>query len=435
MVDRVGIKRRFSYICGFAAVYLHRPLLTNSCGGEYRRAPFESTFTILFDRASAMSSSPIHRALTVTSTLTPLTVEDRPIPTAIPGSAVVRVSASGVLSYQRDIYDGTRAYGYPTPFTAGMSAIGRITAVGDDATRLSEGQLVFVDCVVRARDDAEPTFLLGIHAGGTPGSKKLASDVWRDGTFAEYVRVPLENCVVLDEKRLCGELGYKIADLCYMDYLLVPFGGMRDINVEAGETVVVCPATGGYGGAAVMVAIAMGARVIAMGRDEGKLARLREKVLEGSPRASIETVQITGDEIADAASLAQFGTIDAVIDLTPPEATKSTHLRSAVHAIRKNGRISLMGSNDNAMIPWVVLSKNISFKGKLMYERDDMLMFVKMLERGLFPRGKDFVETKEFELEDWNACFDAAATHTGIGKHVVFVPGSNQFDAVRGSVS
>jgi D-arabinose 1-dehydrogenase-like Zn-dependent alcohol dehydrogenase len=202
----------------------------------------------------------------------------------------------------------------------------------------------------------------------------------------------------------------------YICCLLAPYGGLRDINLEPGETIVVCPTTGGFGGAGVQVAISMGARVVAMGRNEKELARLKDHVLKGSPNASIETVKMT-----DAAALQAFGTIDAVLDFTPPHASKSSHVRSAAWALRRGGCVSLMGFNDNPVVP-IVTGKNISLKGKLMYERQDMVQFVKVLERGLFPRGKDFVDTKTFQLEDWKVCFDVGAEHTGIGKHVIFTP-------------
>lgn len=48
-----------------------------------------------------------------------------------------------------------------------------------------------------------------------------------------------------------------------------------------------CPATGGLGGVGVMVAVAMGARVIAMGRNEKELERLREHVKRGTPNSNI----------------------------------------------------------------------------------------------------------------------------------------------------
>ncbi|TVY56002.1 Alcohol dehydrogenase 1 [Lachnellula cervina] len=375
--------------------------------------------------ASALPTQ--HRTLLLEDRKVGFHVTTRPTPQPGLGNAIVHVLAAGVLSYHREVYNGVRDYPFPTPLVGGSSAVGRVAAVGPDATALKPGQLVWIDCVIHGRDDPDALFLTAIHEGYTEGSKKLIRDVWRDGTFAEYAKLPLENCIALDETRLCGSLGYSIQDLAYTCCLLVPYGGLRDINLEPGETVVVCPATGGFGGAGVLVAIAMGARVIAMGRNEKELARLKEYVLKGSPNASIETAKMTGEEMKDAATLKDFGTIDAVLDFTPPQASKSAHVRSAVWALRRGGRVSLMGFNDNPCAP-IVTGRNIMLKGKLMYERPDMVQFVKLLERGLFPQGKDLVDTKAFKLEDWDECFDAGAKHTGIGRHVIL---ENKLDPVE----
>ncbi|KAH8901348.1 NAD(P)-binding protein [Thozetella sp. PMI_491] len=345
-----------------------------------------------------------HRALVLETVEGGFEVKRIPTPQPDLGVAVIRVHVAGLLSYHREIYNGDRHYSFPKPLIGGCSAIGRIAALGPDATVLEVGQLVFVDCVIHARDDPDSVFLTAIHDGMTDASKKLCHSVWRDGTFAE----------------LCGSLGYSIHDLMYLWYLLVPFGGLRDIDLKPGETVIVCPATGGYGGAGVQVAIAMGARVIAMGRNEESLSRLKSHVLSGSPNANISIVKMTGDEMADAAALQSLGTIDAVLDFTPPGASKSSHLRSAVRSLRRGGRVSMMGFNENPMVPVVVTGRNISLKGKLMYEREDIVLFMKMLERGLFPRGKNFVDTKCFPLEEWKACLDAATEYMGIGRHVIF---------------
>ncbi|KAL7624827.1 hypothetical protein AAE478_004041 [Parahypoxylon ruwenzoriense] len=362
-----------------------------------------------------------HRALVLDTIETGFEVKELPTPQPGLGNAVIRIHAAGVLSYHREVYNGDRQYNFPKPIVGGVSAIGRIAALGPDATFLRNGQLVYVDCVIHGRDNPDDLFLTAIHEGLTEGSRKLIRDVWRDGNFAEYAKMPLENCIPLNEARLCGRLGYTIQNLMYMCYMLVPYGGMRDIKLEPGETIVVSPATGGFGGAGVQVAISMGARVIAMGRNETELARLKEHVLKGPQNASIETMRMTGDEMADAATLQAFGTIDAIVDFTPPQGSKSPHVRSAIRALRRGGRVSLMGWNENPMVP-TVMGENISLKGKLMYERHDIIQFVKMLEAGLFPRGKDFVDTKAFQLEDWKAGLDAGAEHTGIGKHVIITP-------------
>ena len=118
---------------------------------------------------------------------------------------------------------------------------------------------MYVDCVVRSRDDPDSLFLMAIHEGFRDGSRKLMRDVWRDsGTFAQFAKVPLENCTPLDETRLCKDMRYSLHDLVYMTHLLAPYAGLRDIGLEPGETIFVRPATGAYSGAGVQVALAMG---------------------------------------------------------------------------------------------------------------------------------------------------------------------------------
>ncbi|CAM1509694.1 Fc.00g000290.m01.CDS01 [Cosmosporella sp. VM-42] len=367
-----------------------------------------------------------HRGLvleSVTPDLSGVQIKTLPTPQVETGSAIVRILSAGVLSYQRDIYDGGRDYPLPRPLVGGMSAIGRVVAVGRDAVSLQPGTLVYVDCIIRGRDDLEAIILSANSDGFNESAQKLMKNVWRDGVFAEYAKWPLESCVSLDETRLCQGLGYGVHDLTYVSYLLVAFGGLRDIRIEPGETVIVCPATGGFGGAGVQVAIAMGVRVIAMGRNEVELSRLKKHVLKGTPNASIETVKIIGDEDEDTAALKKFGTIDAVLDLSPPAASKSPHLNSAIVALRRKGRVSLMGGFHDGPIPsFQLIAKDITVKGKFMYEREDMQQLVKMLERGLFPKGRDLVDVRSFTLDHWKAALDMGAEYTGIGRLVVIEP-------------
>lgn len=93
-----------------------------------------------------------------------------------------------------------------------------------------------------------------------------------------------------------------------------------------------------------------------------------------------------------------------------------------VGGINAIGRIAALGPDATVLIPWHFVGRNITLKGKLMYERNDVVQLMKMLERGLFPRGEAFVETKWFGLEDWKAGFDMASEHTGIGRQVVLIP-------------
>jgi len=54
---------------------------------------------------------------------------------------------------------------------------------------------------------------MGSHGGA---AMKLMQGEWRNGSFAEFAKFPLENVFLLDEEVLCGRMGYSVEDLCAM---------------------------------------------------------------------------------------------------------------------------------------------------------------------------------------------------------------------------
>lgn len=120
------------------------------------------------------------KALVLKSTSEPPSIQIVATPQAEHGSAVVRVLSAGVISYMGDIYNGRRPYPFPKPMVPGSAGIGRVAATGPDATKLKPGDLVFIDGLVRSRDEPTDAFLPGLHDGQSPGSRRLMQDVWRD---------------------------------------------------------------------------------------------------------------------------------------------------------------------------------------------------------------------------------------------------------------
>lgn len=101
------------------------------------------------------------KAVVVCSTNQAPNVESVPVPQPLRDFATVQVLATNVISYIRDVYNGNRNYAFPTPLIAGTSAIGRVVAVDPDAVKFRLGDLVFIGCIIRARD--RTTFSCGCY--------------------------------------------------------------------------------------------------------------------------------------------------------------------------------------------------------------------------------------------------------------------------------
>lgn len=155
----------------------------------------------------------------------------------------------------------------------------------------------------------------------------------------------MENVFVLDEDKLFGELKYTVEDLVGLPACLVPFGGLSQIGVRPGDTVIVAPATRRFGGGAVTTALAMGARVVACGRSETTLNKMKEVF---APTGRIETVVLTGDVEKDTQAMKLVSEnggngADAYIDFWPAAAESSTHISAALAALRPFGKAVFMG--------------------------------------------------------------------------------------------
>ncbi|CRG83635.1 hypothetical protein PISL3812_00989 [Talaromyces islandicus] len=357
-----------------------------------------------------------HRALYQDVYAEPLVVKNLEIPKATPGSVIVRIAAAGVITYMKNIYNGKRQYPYPTPIIPGSGAVGRVAELGADSTSLKVGDLVLIDPVIRGRDNAADIFLFGVHSGHSDGSRKLMDGEWRHGTFAEFAKIPMENCAPLNEKLLCGSpeeggLGYSPSDLVDLGRLLVPFGGLRDIELQPGQTVIVAPATGGFGSAAVQVALSMGAKVIAVGRNASKLENLVRQMAPITRPGMLETMMISGSVETDVKNLQKFQPIDAFFDISPYVAADSSHFKAAILSLRHGGRVSLMGGfRTDVPIPHsMIMHANIRLQGTWMCTRAQVTEGIKLVEKGLLRLG-GAEPPKEFGLEGWEEAFEYANT-------------------------
>jgi NADPH:quinone reductase-like Zn-dependent oxidoreductase len=365
------------------------------------------------------------KGLQFSSSTEPPSIVELPTPAPAAGSVILRPLYANIVSYSKDVFcnGNPRGYNYPLPMVPGTNAICRIAAPAPDTPHLKPGMLVFASGVLRPRDNPFALPLLqGIHMGASPESEAIMKGEWRNGCWAELVKVPAETVHILNEQILTKQLGYNIEDLGFISTLAVAYGGLNDVSLKPGETVIVAPATGNFGSAAVFVALAMGAgKVIAMGRSQEKL----KDVLNGTgDRVAI--VPISGDVEADTAAVQAHGPIDVYFDISPPSAAKSTHIAASISALRPQGRMCIMGGiKGDISFPYPMLMfKRLTIMGTFMYTREQADELIRLVEMGILPIGKrGRVEvTGKFPLEKWEEAFQNAYDQMGPRKAAYFVP-------------
>lgn len=264
-------------------------------------------------------------------------VDSVPTPHPGPGSITIQVLHATVHNATKALIKGTAgARGHsmkqPYPNTPGGHGVGRVAA---------SGQLVIFDplCPRPRREDGDVAILHDAFDGLDERTRAFARDSWRNGCWAEYVRVPLEN------------------------------------TWPVGETVVVTPATGLFSGAAAVVAVS---------RSADKLARM-EGIYPG-----LRTV-VAGKTGNLAAAIAAHGPVDAVVDFSPPGATDSESLGQAILSLRRYGRVCLTGGRGDAALPvshgFMVL-KDLTVRASWMYEREHVRAPIKMAQPGVLKLGK-----------------------------------------------
>lgn len=379
--------------------------------------------TFIISKMSSTTSNQLpksYKGLYFASPSAPPEITSFPTPTLDNGSVIIKPLYCWVPGYINEVYSNGNPRGHPLPFPVigGTHAIGRVVAVPKDAAKLKVGDLVGIGPLIRPRDDPSQAMLLAFF---TPSSEMhaLATDVWHHGTWAELVKAPLESVHRFDEAALQGQ-GISPRDLVFFGQLAVPYGGLRDVNLTAGETVLIAPATGSFGGAAVHVALAMGARVIAMGRNEKVLAELRDLA-----PGRVETVKLTGSLETDLAAISKVGPVDVYLDMTPPTVTNTDHIRAGLLSLNYGGRMSLMSGVPEIVIPGPLLQlKGVTIRGTMMHTWRQEEDLIRLIQSGILKMGEKagLKIQGSFKLEDFDKALEMAGKETSAGRSVLFTP-------------
>jgi alcohol dehydrogenase len=344
-----------------------------------------------------------------------LRLEPVALPEVRAGSLLVRVEASTLMSYMKRYVEGQLpTYQAPAgPFTPGGNGVGVVEAVGRDVWQLEPGRRVLLSSLFRSAEAvADPAqILIGVTAFG-PDSAKVQAD-WPDGALAEYVLAPASAVVPAG-----GFEDVDATQLAAVSRFVVPYGGLARGRLAAGETIIVNGATGAYGAAAVLLAVAMGAgRVVAAGRNVGKLQALAR--LGG---AAVIPVALSGDTTQDAAALreAAGGGADIAFDMVAAAAGPDSTL-AALNALRRGGRLVLMGGMAAALpVPYLQLMLNsLEIIGNFMHTPDAYRRVLSMVRAGRLDLRA--LTPRIYALADLDAAMVEAET-AGSLEYVVMTP-------------
>ena len=327
---------------------------------------------------------------------------DAPIPEVRPGSVLIRVETRSLMSYLKAYVEGKLAgYRVPSEFIPGGNAIGVIEAVGADVWQLQRGQRVVASSHLVAKENVQEPgqILIGVTSPDAIGDALQQS--WKDGTFSEYALFPVQSVTPIQ-----GLDNHDPVHLTAITRCIVPYGGLVRGRLTAGETVIVNGATGAYGSAAVLVALAMGAgRVVAAGRNEeslNKLARLGGK--------RILPVTLEGNIEKDTAALRSAAgggahlAFDQVGNATDPNSTLA-----ALGALYRWGRVVLMGSSMSP-VPLnyqTVMFNNLEIIGNFMHAQNAYLQLLALLRSGQLDTSP--IQPKTFSLSDLPRAMEYAA--------------------------
>ena len=247
-----------------------------------------------------------------------------PDPTPNPGEAVAQVFSCGSGLTIQHVKMGRTPATFPR--IIGHEITGEIVEIGQGVTSLKIGDPVTIHFYLfcghckKCLSGYEP---LCENIDGFVGTTQ-------DGGYAEYLKLPARNFIVLPEglnhKKDAAEIGV------VTDALATPYKVISRANIKSGETVAVFGAGGGLGLHQVMLAKWAGARVIAVDTDPSKfeacIAAGADSTVNPKDGNTVEAIHdLTG------------GGVDVAVDYVSTTVT----VESAVESLGPHGRMVTLG--------------------------------------------------------------------------------------------
>lgn len=290
-------------------------------------------------------------------------VREFPIPRPKAGEALVKIKASAICRSDMSLY-----YGNPVlagegaksgQFIPGHEPAGQVEAVGEGVESIKPGDRVAIYLAIGCGqcEHCKSGFKMFCREFKCIGFEM-------DGGDAQYMVVPAEYCMKIPD-----EMSY-IAAAVSTDAMGTLYHAQKRLAVSGRDTVVII-GIGPMGGAGILVAKGLGARVIAVDAVENRLALAKElgadDVINAKDSDTVaEIMKITGGKGADVA-----------IDCSGNQYAEN----NALDSVRPHGRVAFIGENSKAAIDPSnqFIRKQISLIGSWyfpIFEFDEITKFI-----------------------------------------------------------
>lgn len=267
-----------------------------------------------------------------------LNLRDLPIPEPGPNEVQIQIKACGLCHSDCHILDGTGAQWIKKrPVTLGHEISAQITKLGERVTEFYVGQRV--GCALIAPDTA-----IGLDF---------------DGGYAEYAVAPAHVIVPLPD-----ELPYEKACIA-VDAMASAYHAVVGTGQVTSSMTVAVLGLGGLGSTGLAVACLQGATVYGFDVNEAKFLQ----ALKSGAKACYKSVDETKDV-----------TFDIVFDFVGINAT----MLAAIHAVKREGVIVLVGMGDSDMkLPsGLIVMKNIEIRGSLGGRKQELPKIFELMAQG-----------------------------------------------------
>ena len=269
------------------------------------------------------------RAAVVEELNEPLVIQNVPDPKCPPDGAIIRVGANGICRTDWHLWTDDwawRGLAIKPPFVLGHEFSGTIEEVGKDVRKWKKG-----DKVIFPMNPGEGTceWCLSGNQHVCESGKSLVPGVSFWGAFGEFVAVRL---VDVNLVRHPESLSFADTASLACRYMAAFHGLVDQATVRGGEWVAVYGAGGGIGLSAVQIAVAVGAKVIAIDISDTSLDAAREL-------GAVHTVDSRKDDAVDAVRTLTSGGAHVSVDALGIEKT----CQQSVLSLRKLGRHVQLG--------------------------------------------------------------------------------------------